>query len=89
MHAIKGVRSVINAITLKPRSAPADVITRIGDALKRRAQREARDVHVTMSGGVVTLRGQVHSVPDRDAACGAALAAPGVTGVIDELTLAP
>ncbi len=89
MHAIKGVRSVINAITLKPRSAPADVATRIGEALKRRAQREARDVHVTMSGNVVTLRGQVHSVPERDAARGAAMAAPGVARVIDELTLAP
>jgi osmotically-inducible protein OsmY len=88
VHAIKGVRSVINSISLKARSAPADVAARILDALKRRAQREARDVHVTMAGGVVTLRGQVHSVPDRDAACGAALAAPGVTGVIDELTLA-
>ena len=72
LHAIKGVRGVINAIMLMPRSAAADVTTRIGEALKRRAQREARDVHVTMSGSVVTLRGQAHSVPERDAARGAA-----------------
>jgi osmotically-inducible protein OsmY len=37
----------------------------------------------------VTLRGQVHSVPDRDAAVGSALAAPGVTRVINELTIEP
>lgn len=87
VHAIRGVRSVVNLVTLKHRSAPDDIATRIADALKRRAQREARDVHVTMSGGVVTLRGQVHSIPERDAACGAALAAPGVAEVVDELTV--
>jgi osmotically-inducible protein OsmY len=64
-----------------------DRVVCIADALKRRAQREARDVHVTMSGGVVTLRGQVHSIPERDAARGAALAAPGVAEVVDELTV--
>lgn len=88
VYAIQGVRSVINVISLKPRCAPENVTTRIAEALKRRAQREARDVQVTMSGSVVTLRGQVHSVSERDAACGAALRAPGVTEVIDELTLA-
>jgi osmotically-inducible protein OsmY len=87
VHAIRGVRSVVNLVTLKPRSAPDDIATRIADALKRRAQREARDVHVAMSGGVVTLRGRVHSIPERDAACGAALAAPGVAEVVDELTV--
>ena len=89
VHAIKGVRSVINVILLRPCSPPADITTRIGDALKRRADRETRDIRVDRSGGVVTLSGRVHSVPERDAARGAALAAPGVTEVIDELTISP
>jgi len=87
VHSIRGVRGLSNLISLAPRSTPADIAMRIRDALKRRAQREARDVHVTLSGTVVTLRGQVHSVPERDAAVGSALAAPGVTRVINELTI--
>ena len=87
VHAIRGVRGLSNLITLRPRSTPTDVATRIRDALQRRAQREARDVHVSLSGEVVTLRGQVHSVAERDAAVGSAMAAPGVTRVINELTI--
>ena len=87
VHAIRGVRGLSNLITLRPRSTPADVATCIRDALQRRALREARDVHVSLSGGIVTLRGQVHSVAERDAAVGSAMAAPGVTRVINELTI--
>ena len=87
VHAIRGVRGLSNLITLRPRSTPTDVATRIRDALQRRALREARDVHVSLSGGIVTLRGQVHSVAERDAAVGSAMAAPGVTRVINELTI--
>ena len=61
-----------------------------GDAVHEllgHALREARDVHVSLSGGIVTLRGQVHSVAERDAAVGSAMAAPGVTRVINELTI--
>jgi osmotically-inducible protein OsmY len=89
VHSIRGVRGLSNLIKLASRSTPVDVATRIREALTRRAERESRDVQVTLSGSVVTLRGQVHSVPDRDAAVGSALAAPGVTRVINELTIEP
>lgn len=89
VKSLKGVRGVSNLVSLKPRSTPADVATRIRDALKRRAEREAQDVVVSLSGSVVTLRGHVHSGPERMAAVGAAMAAPGVTRVINELTIGP
>lgn len=89
VKSLRGVRGVSNLVSIKPRTTPADVATRIGDALKRRAEREVQDVNVSVVGSVVTLRGHVHSAPERAAAVGAALAAPGVTRVINELTIAP
>ena len=38
-----------------------------------------------MDGGVVTLKGQVDSLAERDAAVGTAFAARGVTRVVDQL----
>lgn len=46
----------------------------------------ATHVGVAVDEVVVTLRGQVRSNPERDAACGAALAAPGGAEVVDEPT---
>lgn len=80
-----GVTGVSNEITLKPRATPADVTSRIDDALKRHAEREAKRVQVDVTGTTVTLRGTVHSWQERDTAAGAAWAAPGVCSVINEL----
>lgn len=80
-----GVTGVSNEMTLKPRATPADVTSRIEDALKRQAEREAKRVQVEVSGTAVTLRGTVHSWQERDAASGAAWAAPGVRTVINDL----
>lgn len=82
-----GVIGVSNEITLKPRATPADVTSRIEDALKRQAEREAKRVQVAISGTTVTLRGTVHSWQERDAASGAAWAAPGVRAVINDLRI--
>jgi osmotically-inducible protein OsmY len=80
-----GVVGVSNEITLKPRATSANVASRIDEALKRQAEREAKRVQVDVSGATVTLRGNVHSWQERDAAAGAAWAAPGVRAVINEL----
>ena len=80
-----GVVGVNNNMTLKPRATPAGVTSRIEDALKRQAEREAKRVQVEINGTTVTLRGDVHSWQERDAAAGAAWAAPGVRAVINEL----
>lgn len=80
-----GVTGLSNEITLKPRATPTGVTSRIEDALKRQAEREAKRVQVDVSGATVTLRGSVHSWQERDAAAGAAWSAPGVRSVINEL----
>lgn len=88
VRALTGVVGLSNEITLTPRAAPADVTRRIREALTRQAQREAKHLDVQVNGGTVVLQGQVRSWHERQAAQGAAWAAPGVAQVINELTIA-
>ena len=87
VRPITGVVGVTNSLNLKPQVAPADVADRIRDALARHAEREARHVEVMVKGATVTLRGQVDSWPERAAAEGASWSAPGITRVVNELTV--
>jgi osmotically-inducible protein OsmY len=89
VHHIRGVRGVTNAITIKPRVKPQDIEARIKAALHRNAQIEAENIHVVASGGTVTLTGNVKSWYERSVAETAAWSAPGVTRVLDQITLAP
>ena len=86
---LTGVRGLDNAITLKPRPVPENIVNRIQDAFSRHAQRQARHVHVAIHEGVVTLSGSVESLAERQAAFGAALRAPGVVRVVNELEVVP
>jgi osmotically-inducible protein OsmY len=85
VRALIGVVGLDNEITLKARPTTAGVASRIEDALKRQAEREAKRVQVEVDGSAVTLRGNVHSWQERDAASWAAWAAPGVTSVVNEV----
>lgn len=85
VRGLTGVVGVSNGITIKPAVTPADVSTRIREALERHAQREARHIEVAVAGSTVTLRGSVDSWADREAAAGAAWAAPGITMVVNDL----
>ena len=89
VRPLTGVVGVTNLIALKPSIAPDNVANRIRDALTRHAQREAKHIEISVHGGVVTLRGKVGSWAERNAAFGAAWAAPGVTSVVNELTVEP
>jgi osmotically-inducible protein OsmY len=80
-----GVVGISNEITLKARPTSSDVANRIQAALARQAERQAKRVQVDVSGAAVTLRGSVHSWHERQAAQGAAWAAPGVQSVVNEL----
>lgn len=80
-----GVRGIVNSIRIKPRVKVSDVKARIEEAFKRSAEIDARNVRVEAHDGVVTLRGRVHSLGEREAAERAAWAAAGVIKVEDQL----
>jgi len=87
VRPLSGVRGLSNQITLKPRATPADIGERVTAALKRHAQREARNIWASVSGSTVTLHGHVDAWSDRVEAQTAAWAAPGVTKVVNEIVL--
>ncbi len=84
-----GVVHVTNSINVKPTVRAGSVERSIHDALARQAEREAKHIQVTVKGSFVTLRGTVRSWAERNAAHGAALAAPGVSVVVNELIVEP
>ena len=89
-RVVRGLRGVVglgNEITLAKRPAAADIAQRIHAALARRVERESHGISVQVDGHVVTLRGNVHTWEEREAARGAAASATGVTEVVDDLTV--
>lgn len=88
VRGLAGVSGVSNNIDVKPRISVSDVKKRIEDALKRNAEVEAKSIRVDVRDGMVTLEGRVKAWPERDAAERAAWSAPGVTAVVDRITVA-
>lgn len=87
VRPLKGVVGITDNIQLKSLPAPAHLKDRIQDALTRQAMREARRIEVSVDGSVVTLDGHVHSWAERIAAEGATWSAPGVSRVVNQLTV--
>ncbi|MFM0470558.1 BON domain-containing protein [Paraburkholderia strydomiana] len=85
---MRGVTGVSNLIQIGGDAAAQDIGEQIGKALQRHAEREAKHIGVKVHEGTVTLTGMVDSMAERSAARGAALSAPGVRAVIDNLTVA-
>lgn len=83
-----GVVGVANNIALKVHATPADIATRIREALARCALDESKRIVVDVNGSKVTLRGTVHSWAERAAAQGAAWSAPGIASVENDLKVA-
>jgi osmotically-inducible protein OsmY len=89
VRSLRGMKHLVNAITLKHCSAPSDVKAKIESALKRSAEADARHISVETHNGTAILRGTVHSIAARDEAELAAWAAPGITWVEDHITIKP
>ena len=87
VRRLRGVIGVSNNIKIKPVAEASDIHTKIAAALARNAAIDSDDIHVTTSGGKVTLRGSVDSWNARPVAENTAWSAPGVTKVEDLLTV--
>jgi osmotically-inducible protein OsmY len=84
---IRGVRGVLNHITVAPAAAVRDVRHRIVGALHQNADVDARHITVTASGDTVTLTGTVGTWLQRDSAERAAANAPGIAHVDNRITV--
>lgn len=85
---LRGVTDVLNVIMVTPHVSTGDIYAGIRAALVRNALIDARHVTVAAdSVGTVTLTGVVGSWFDRNQAAHAAWSAPGVTHVINHLTI--
>jgi osmotically-inducible protein OsmY len=85
VRPLLGVKDITNGIRIRPHVNTSDIAAGISSALMRHAQREARNISIQVDGGVVTLRGKVDSLREREAAVGTAWSAKGVTRVVDQL----
>ncbi len=86
---IQGVKGIENEITVKAPVSTWDVKSRIEQAFRRHAQIDADKIRLQITGGAVTIEGEVDSWRERDQAESAVWAAPGVTTVHDRLVVRP
>ena len=86
---VSGVIGVVDQVGVKPRVSAIDIQDRIKAALKRHADVEASRISIAVNNGTVTLSGSVESLAEMDLAENAAWAAPGVSRVVDNLSVAP
>ena len=89
VRRVPGIKGVTNTIQLKPKVAPTDIKRRIEEALRRNAEVDAQRISVEINGSEVVLKGTVRSWAEREAAERAAWQAPGVTRVVDQVTISP
>jgi osmotically-inducible protein OsmY len=86
-----GVFKVVNEIEVTQAEAPGataeNIRLAIAEALKERAELEARRIHVTLKDDRVTLTGPVQSRDEERAIINAAGRLPGVLGVNDRLSI--
>ena len=82
-----GVKGITDNIVVAPQIAAQDVKQGIEDAFARQACFDAGRVTVDAAGGDVTLRGNVRTWAERDAAENVAWDAPGVSDVHDFITV--
>jgi osmotically-inducible protein OsmY len=89
LRHIRGVRTVLNYITVAPRAVERDVRHRIVEALHRNANIDARHITVTVSGDKAILTGTVGTWLQRESAERAAADAPGIAHVDNRIVVEP
>ncbi|HTT06467.1 MAG TPA: BON domain-containing protein [Steroidobacteraceae bacterium] len=89
VSSLTGVKGVSNSIAISTYASAEDIRGKIEDAFRRRARLDAQNIRVTATNGMVTLEGEVHSWGERQQAETAAWQAPGVSKVVDNITVCP
>ena len=84
---LSGVSSVIDLISIKPKTTPFEIEQKIKAALQRSATIDAAKITADVLGGKVILRGTVRSYAERDDAEVAARNAPGISSVENKLEI--
>ena len=84
---VRGVANIVNLITVKQHVSTIDVQQKIKEALQRHAEVEASKITVAASDGTVTLTGKVESLVEMDRIEAAAWAAPGISEVVNNLSV--
>ncbi len=83
-----GVYGVTNDIKMKTKAEAGDIKKLIEDAIVRTAKEEGREIQVSVSGDRVTLSGKVRSLAEKQDIQTTTWRAPGVSMVVNNLTLA-
>lgn len=89
VDSLRGVAGVTNTIAVREQASSVDVKGYILGAFRRLARVEFERIRVSTLDGIVTLEGEVASLLERQHAESAAWKAPGVSQVIDKLTVNP
>jgi osmotically-inducible protein OsmY len=89
LSTLRGVKGIVNNVKIRNHACATDVRKKIEDALRRRAEFDAQNIVVNTTDGTVTLEGHVSSWLERQQAEMAAWQAPGVSRVIDNLSIRP
>lgn len=89
IRRLRGVRSVANQIHIVAPDAAHNVEQEIRAALIRSAATDADQIHATVYGHTVTLRGTVRSWIEQQDALRVAFSMPGITDVNNELLIVP
>jgi len=84
---LTGVVGVSDEITVTPSVKASVVKADIEAAIKRAATEDGKRIAVGVSGTEVTLSGSIHSWGERDLATQSAWNSPGVSNVVDNMTL--
>jgi osmotically-inducible protein OsmY len=88
LRHLSGVVAVDNLVTVRPQVDVSDVSANINAALDRSWLFDPAKVTVSADGGVVYLGGTVRSIRERREAMDAAWASPGITSVVNSISVA-
>ncbi|HWD38181.1 MAG TPA: BON domain-containing protein [Fimbriimonas sp.] len=87
VRELKGVVGVLNLVSVKQKADARTIEEQINKAFEAAALRDAHRIYAEVNDGTITLRGHVRSWTEREDAEKAALSSPGVSKVVNYISL--